>query len=159
MTNLEILADGSELYNFGKKRPVPNILELAGTDNWKDYLLNQWICIPSPISYSRNTFIKHILGEDKRLYQIVYSNKKHNFNDGVYKLYAVKVKKLNEREIIVDPQDFSPLYSPITLCSKSAYQERLLKEGYITQEEIDLFANKDENNQMAIACRKMNIDF
>ena len=154
--NVVIEADGSTTYNFGKKRAVPNCAELLEDDIWKERLLDKWIYMRDE-ERSVNTFIKHLFN-GRRLLQVIYSGE-DIYCDGVYKLYKVKIIPLGDNDIFVDPQEFSSIYSSFTFPEGTSFIDKLLEDGYITEEEREIFLDKAKSDAFAKTLYRMKDDF
>lgn len=154
--NVTVEADGSITYNFGKKRAVPNCLELLEDDVWKDKLLNKWVYMQDK-ERNVNTFIKHIFN-GRRLIQVIYSGE-DIYCDGVYKLYKVKIIPLGEDDIFVDPQEFSSIYSSFTFPEGTSYLDQLLADGFITEAEKEIFLSKEASDKFAKTLYQIPYDF
>ena len=154
--NVSINADGSVIYNFGKKRAVPNSEELLKDSIWKDRLLNKWIYMRDE-DRSVNTFIKHLFSKN-RLLQVIYSGE-DVYCDGVYKLYKVKISYFGDNDIFIDPQEFSSVYSSFTFPQGTSYIDQLLADGYISETERSIFLDKMKSDMFARALYRMKDDF
>lgn len=154
--NVSVAPDGSIVYNFGKKRPVPNCAELLEDDIWKERLLNKWIYIRDE-ERSVNTFIKHIF-DGRRLIQVIYSGE-DIYCDGVYKLYTVKIVPLKGDDIFIDPQEFASVYSSFTFPEGTSFIDKLQEDGYVSEEEKSIFLDPQKSAEFAKTIYRMPDDF
>lgn len=135
-----------DIYDLGRKRVAPNIEELMQEDIWKNRLLNKWIYTHDK-ERDINTFMKHIY-DGRKLIQVVVSDKKL-FCDGVYRVYKVKIVHYGKDDIFIDPQDYSVVYNSVSLPPDVRYIDKLLEDGYITDEEHTIFLKKDTIKEFA----------
>ena len=144
--NVTRTEDGGFLYSFGKKRAVPNCDELLSDSVWKDRLIDKWIYMRDE-ERSINTFIKHVYDE-KRVLQVIYSGE-DIYCDGVYKIYSAKILFFPGDEFVIDPQEFSPIYSAFTFPEGSSFIDALVHDGYISSEERSILIDKEKSDDFA----------
>ena len=154
--NVTVTPENDIIYNFGKKRPVPNCEELVKDAVWHDILLNKWIYLRDE-ERKVNTFIKHIF-DGRKLIQVIYSGE-DIYCDGVYRLYKVKIVNLGKDGIFVDPQDFAVVYNSFAFPEGTRFIDQLVSDRYITEKEKAILLNPKASDAFAKTIYRMKANF
>ena len=141
------LPDSTAVYDLGRKRVASNIDEIMADDIWKETLLDKWVYMHDSEN-DINTFVKHIYN-DHKLLQIVISDRKKLFCDGVYRIYKVRIVHLDNDVLDINPEDFTVLYNSVSLPREVRYIDKLLEDGYISEGEHEIFGKKESMTEFA----------
>lgn len=132
--NMQAIKNGV-FFNFGVRKTVSNIDELINTPFWTN-LLDKWV-YGYDTSEACNVYFKHVV-INNRIYEIVYSGK-DIIGDGVYLVYTINIIREKD-EMVLMPEDY---ILELGSFECEDFLEEIKNRNLITQEEYDMFTNKN----------------
>ncbi len=141
-------AEGLYFYEFGIRKPAPNIDELLSDYCWRKFM-NKWVWSDECDEDETLVFFKHF-EKDGKLYQVIYSGI-DIIGDGVYVIYDAHVHIVDDN-FFIDPGEFELLRGS---WEEKDFLKYLCTKQYITKAEFKILSDKQKSREWTKKLRRM----